>query len=199
MGQEINSLIIFVKNPELGKVKTRLAADVGNDRALEIYHALLDKTRKVALTIEATRYLFYSQFIDDRDDWQSSLFVKSLQKGDELGARMTNAFSAVLAKHPKAIIIGSDCPQIEKKIINYAFALLDTNDFVIGPALDGGYYLLGMKFPHSYLFQNMTWSVDTVFEETTRRILSRGHTFATLPTLSDIDYLEDWEKYGWDL
>lgn len=191
-----NALLIFIRNPELGKVKTRLAGDLGNEEALRIYNRLLEHTRKVAQSVPVERFLFYSNFVDQQDNWPVKDFRKALQPSGDLGDRMQQAFEQALASCDRAVIVGSDCPGLTQDILQTAFDQLDTHDFVIGPAMDGGYYLLGMKRLTPDLFQNMTWSTDQVFRETTDRMAARGGTYYQLPTLSDIDYAEDWEKYG---
>lgn len=191
-----NALLIFIRNPELGKVKTRLAGDLGNEEALRIYNRLLEHTRKVAQSVPVERFLFYSNFVDQQDNWPVKDFRKALQPSGDLGDRMQQAFEQALASCERAVIVGSDCPGLTQDILQTAFDQLGTHDFVIGPAMDGGYYLLGMKRLTPDLFQNMTWSTDQVFRETTDRMAARGGTYYQLPTLSDIDYAEDWEKYG---
>jgi len=199
MSKEANALLIFIKNPEKGKVKTRLARTVGDEQALRIYYVLLGHTRKVALAVSAHRFLFYSQFIDAEDAWPSKNFQKRVQEGSDLGVRMDHAFTTVLDAHSKAVIIGSDCASLRSEIVERAFSELDRHDFVMGPATDGGYYLLGMKAPAPYVFSNMEWSVKTVASETLRRIKEHGQSCFLLPELSDIDHAEDWQKYGWEL
>ena len=194
-----NALITFIKNPIRGQVKTRLAADVGDEKALRIYLALMDHTRKVAQQVHANRYLFYDQYIDTADSWSSLLFQKHLQSDGDLGARMENAFSLALQQHQKVMVIGSDCAQLTPDIISHAFESLNNHDVVIGPALDGGYYLIGMKRLYPFLFQDMPWSSDTVFTETQRRIKQHNLSWDKGPTLSDIDYATDWETYGWTI
>ena len=194
-----STLIIFIRNPELGKVKTRLARDVGAEKALAIYKALLRHTRETAMQVQARRLLFYSQDIHENDDWPSTHFDKRLQSGGDLGERMQHAFATALAATDKAIIVGSDIAQINAEIIKKAFAALDEADFAIGPALDGGYYLLGMKQATPELFQNMPWSTDQVCTVTQQRIRQLGKTYRLVAPLSDIDYASDWEQYGWEL
>ncbi len=193
------ALIIFVRNPEKGKVKTRLAKSLGEDKALAIYKALLAKTRTVAQEVEALRLLFYSVQVHTQDDWPVSKFVKLQQRGDDLGARMQHAFEVALERATSAIIVGSDIAQIDTPIIEHAFASLSQKDYVIGPAMDGGYYLLGMKKSSPFLFRDMPWSTERVAQITKDRILASGGTLGYAPTLSDIDYAEDWKKYGWKL
>lgn len=190
------ALLIFIRNPELGKVKTRLAQDLGAPEALRIYNRLLAHTRRIAQAVDAQSYLFYSDFIDQADDWANDHFNKQLQPQGDLGDRMLRAFGMVLEQHDAAVIVGSDCPGLNADILQTAFAQLEKNDFVIGPAIDGGYYLLGMRRLSPSLFLDMIWSTDQVFKETTNRMERAGATYYVLPTLSDIDYAEDWEKYG---
>ncbi len=193
------ALIIFVRNPEKGKVKTRLAKTLGEDKALAIYKALLARTRTVAGGVDALRLLFYSVQVRTNDDWPAGTFEKHQQQGNDLGERMAHAFEVALQRAEAAIIVGSDIAQIDTSIIERAFAALSSHDYVIGPAIDGGYYLLGMKRHSPELFQDMEWSTDQVGKITQERILENGGTLGFAPTLSDIDYAEDWEKYGWEI
>lgn len=189
------ALLIFIKNPLKGKIKTRLAKTVGDDKALEIYQQLTKHTRQVAQDVEAHRFLFYSHFIDHQDDWPPIHFSKHLQQGHDLGQRMEQAFSIGLEQVDKAVIIGSDCASLSPAIIERAFHQLDDYPFVIGPAFDGGYYLLGMNQFSPSLFEDMTWSTDSVFSETIKRIEALGQPFYQLETLSDIDTEEDWNRF----
>ncbi len=192
-----DALIIFVRNPELGKVKTRLAAGVGDEAALDIYIKLLTHTRKVALSVDAHRYLFYHEWINDGDDWSSADFQKHLQVDADLGEKMKTAFAKALSENDKVLIIGSDCPQLKTIHLTTALDALDNHDVVIGPSLDGGYYLLGMKQLHDQLFDDVQWSTDQVYSETIRRCDKGGLRHHSLEPLSDVDYVEDWEQYGW--
>lgn len=194
----MNAIIIFIKNPELGKVKTRLAETLGNQKALDIYNSLLDYTRTVASLFNAKRFLFYSSEIHN-DNWSTDLFDKKLQSGDNLGERMYNAFEEVLKANSKAVIVGSDCPKLSPMILSDAFKALDDNDVVIGPSLDGGYYLLGMNSLHATLFQDINWSTDQVLPRTLDKINADGLKYKLLTALSDVDYEEDWLQYGWQL
>lgn len=195
----MNALIIFIKNPEKGKVKTRLAATVGDDQALRIYLELLRHTRHTASQTKASRFLYYSQHINEQDDWPNTGFHKRLQSGENLGRKMANAFREVLQHHSKAVIIGSDCASLNTAIVEEAFQLLDQYDFVMGPAMDGGYYLLGMRQFQAEVFEDIAWSTDQVGSDTLLKIDQLGKSYSLLPLLSDIDYEEDWEKYGWDI
>lgn len=196
--KNMNHLLIFIKNPIKGRAKTRLAATVGDDEALRIYLELLKHTRNIATEIDAHRNLFYSHFINENDEWNNPDFDKQLQIEGDLGKKMAAGFQTAFEKGAtKVVIVGSDCATLTKEIIDSAFAKLETNDFVIGPAVDGGYYLLGMKAFTPEVFQNIAWSTEAVFPQTINFIKNKNKTYALLPTLSDIDYEEDWVKYGW--
>lgn len=186
-------LIIFVKNPEKGKVKTRLAQTIGDDKALEAYLFMLAHTRRVALDAGSRNFLFYTEFVDEADDWPGDRFEKSLQIKGDLGSKMKDAFARVLATEgvDRAVIIGSDCLDLRVHHVQAAFSALDDHDFVIGPALDGGYYLLGMKKLHSEVFRNKTWSTESVLPDTLADIKALGASVHLLEALSDVDYEED--------
>ncbi len=183
-----NGLLIFVKNPVEGKVKTRLAKTIGDQNALLIYHALLNHTQTIASEISVSRYLFYDEKIEINDDWLNDLYTKNQQVNGDLGKRMSAAFEHVFSKGvSKAIIIGSDCIELTTEIINKAFELLENNDVVIGPALDGGYYLLGMKTLHNCIFENKSWSTDLLIAETLESLKKENLSVQLMSKLSDID------------
>ena len=189
------ALIIFIKNPEKGKVKTRIAKSSDDTTALAIYHKLLDSTRRTTVMVDAKKYLYYSDFIDKEDSWSPTVYLKMLQRGGDLGEKMMDAFIEVLSYHGKAVIIGSDCIYLTKEIIEEAFEALDHNDVVVGPAQDGGYYLLGMKQTHLDLFINIPWSSGRELEKTLNKIKGKNLRYQLLETLNDIDHIEDWEEY----
>lgn len=194
------TLIIFIKNPELGKAKTRLAQSVGPERALQIYEALLGHTRQLTQAVPAHRMLFYSSFVDTQDDWSAVDFDKHLQANGELGWRMEKAFHLAFEQQGgPVLIVGSDCAQLTAAIIQQGIDALETHDFVIGPAEDGGYYLLGMRSFQPAVFHGIQWSTAEVFSQTKDIIDEHGWTISLLPILSDIDYEEDWKKHGWEI
>lgn len=193
------ALIIFVKNPELGKVKTRIARTAGDEKALRIYLELMKHTRQIALESSVDLLLFYSQEINTKDDWSNEQFTKHLQVETDLGGRMKAAFQKAFEDHDKVVIIGSDCASLNAEIIKNAFTALEDNSFVIGPTFDGGYYLLGMKQFEPSVFDDIQWSTDEVFPKTIERIQTLNAAYHLAPQLSDIDFEEDWEKYGWAL
>ena len=192
-----NLLILFVRNPELGKVKTRLAASVGPEVALEIYLHLLQHTRSVTQHLAVDKVVYYSDKVEVQDMWPGGQYQKKLQSEGDLGQKMAAAFSdAFAAGYTSVVIIGSDCQQLTPEIIEKAFKELQTHEVVIGPALDGGYYLLGMNHLHPELFENKRWSTEHVFPDTLYDIerLHLSHTL--LPSLQDVDHLEDLDDPG---
>ena len=189
------AIIIFIKNPIKGNVKTRLAKDLGDDGAMKVYKKLLTHTREVVEQVESTRFLFYKDEILD-DDWNSSLFEKRVQADGDLGNKMKQAFQEVFNQgFTKVLIIGSDCPAISKEIIDEAFYQLESNNVVLGPANDGGYYLMGMNTLHDSIFDLKAWSTDQVLSETVSRILQSNLSFSLIQELVDIDTLDDLKNY----
>lgn len=189
-------LLIFIKNPRLGHVKTRLARTMGDEAALKTYQILLEKTRQAALGAPLQRLLFYSEQIDPTDAWDGSAFEKRVQTEGDLGARMQHAFEQAFELGAKKVaIIGSDCPELTPAILQSAFDLLDQHDFVLGPTPDGGYYLLGMKQMESAVFQDIAWSTEHVLSQTVAAIAAHQKTHVLLPVLSDIDTEADWRGY----
>jgi uncharacterized protein len=190
------ALIIFIKNPEKGKVKTRLAATMGEDLALDIYRQLLAQTYSLSIQTDASVFIFYSDEIPANDEWVDKVFDKSLQQGSDLGERMHHAFTEVSKKgFHHIVIIGSDCPQLDQEILEDAFKKLQEFDVVIGPARDGGYYLLGMKNICRELFNGKSWSSNILLEETLEECHQKGLTHYLLTELSDIDHETDWEEH----
>lgn len=188
-----NLIITFTRNPELGKVKTRLAKGIGETSALEIYKFLLEHTKNVLSKLDCDKAVYYSVKIRENDIWDSEVFSKHQQFGDDLGARMQNAFDNGFKKgYEKIIIVGSDLYDLNTEIINQAFKKLDTNDNVIGPAEDGGYYLLGMKTLNPSVFDIENWGTETVYKQTVSKLTS---SLYVLETLNDIDYVEDLKPY----
>ncbi|WP_237276712.1 TIGR04282 family arsenosugar biosynthesis glycosyltransferase [Tenacibaculum ovolyticum] len=188
-------LLIFTRNPELGKAKTRLAKTVGDETALTIYKFLLDKTKEVTANLRCDKAVYYSVKIRDNDIWNKKSYQKHLQKGENLGIRMQNAFQDSFDKnYDKVLIIGSDLYDLTPAIIENAFEKLNTNDVVIGPADDGGYYLLGMKKMHAAVFKNKEWGTATVRRDTLKDL--QKVTVHLLEELNDIDVFEDIENHS---
>lgn len=186
------ALIIFTKNPELGKCKTRLAETIGNNAALEVYKHLLQHTATVTEQIQADKFAFYSEGITKNDIWNDRIFRKKVQHGNDLGEKMKHAFNELFqAGYEKVVIIGSDLLDLETKQINKAFQALDTTKCVLGPAQDGGYYLLGLTKMLPFIFENKPWSTSRLWTETLNDLKENSVAFTTLETLNDIDTFED--------
>jgi len=186
------ALIIFIKNAVAGKVKTRLAKSIGNHAALKVYKNLLDITRSASSLVNANRYLYYSEKIEAHDNWSIALFEKKLQLGKDLGERMKNAFQESFdLENNKVVIVGSDCPKISAELIEEAFEKLEQHAIVIGPAKDGGYYLLGMNKPFPWLFENKEWSTENLLKQTIKSIENNKLSYCLLEELFDVDTIED--------
>lgn len=183
-------LLIFTKNPIPGKCKTRLAKDVGDEIALDIYRFLLHHTESVSRQVKADRWVYYSDAIVEDDLWDGHYYTKMLQKGADLGSKMHHAFEDGFGQgYQKIVIIGSDLYDLKSDDIDAAFEALNTNDIVLGPAEDGGYYLLGMKKPHPTIFADKEWGTNTVLETTLDSL--QGEKWVLLDVKNDIDTLED--------
>ncbi len=185
-----NLLIIFTRNPELGKCKTRLAATVGDHAALEIYKFLLEHTVTITKDLDVTKEIHYSIKIREHDMWESKIYNKKTQFGDDLGQRMENAFKEGFANgYENIVIIGSDIYDLTQTDLENAFQALQSYEYVIGPAQDGGYYLFGMKFLNSQVFKNKTWGTETVLQDTLNDL--QKNDIQLLEERNDVDYYED--------
>ncbi len=186
------TLIIFAKNPALGHTKTRIGKKLGDEVALAIYYKLINRAQKVTKDLNCSKVVYYSDFIDTEDTWDNGLYIKKKQKSTDLGSRMAHAFEQEINQGAgKVILVGTDIYDLTSEIIEEAFTKLDDYDVVIGPAKDGGYYLIGMKQPNPKIFELEKWSTSTVFHETIKLIESEGTTWTKVTELNDIDESED--------
>lgn len=189
-----NLVLIFTRNPELGKCKTRLAKTIGDVNALTIYEILLQHTANVIEKVTCDKAVYYSVKVRSNDLWDDAIYQKHQQQGADLGERMHNAFMVSFEQgYDKVIIVGSDLYDLEPHHIQDAFIQLDTNDAVIGPAEDGGYYLLGMTTLLPNIFENKDWGTKTVRRDTLNDL--RNKSVFQLEELNDIDLYEDLKKY----
>ncbi len=185
-----NLLLIFTRNPELGKCKTRLAASVGDKTALAIYIFLLEHTVSVTHSLNLTKEVYYSKIIQEDDLWDPGVYQKKIQQGEDLGERMANAFKAGFkAGYKRIAIIGSDLYDLSSEDLEEAFKMLQVTDFVLGPASDGGYYLLGMNHFIPDIFINKNWGSSSVLEDTLADLKNKN--VYLLETKNDVDVLED--------
>lgn len=190
---------LFVRVPVPGRVKTRLAADLGAERACRLYRAMVTDVLSAIAASGLPMYLFY----DSSDShplpqaWQDAACQVVAQQGDGLGERMAAAFQHCLAEHTRVILVGSDIPGLDAQVLLTAAQTLQTFDAVIAPVVDGGYCLLGLQ-PSSYhpdLFQNIPWSTDQVLPATLAAIKKNRLEAWVLAPLQDIDTLADLRDY----
>lgn len=186
-------LLVFAKNPTLGKVKTRLAKSIGKEKALKIYKALLKKTASVLEALEVDIHLYYSDYIEKDDCFSTVATQKKTQNGEQLGERMSNAFRESLISYDKVVIIGTDLWTLEIQDIKNAFKALEHNAAVIGPSADGGYYLLGLTEVMPQIFLNKQWGTSSVLPNTLGDLKSVKHHL--LPEKNDIDTFSDLEEH----
>ena len=198
------SLIIFARFPSPGKVKTRLAKDLGDEPAAEFYklcaeHVFSESTK---LSERVQRYLFYSDADDSEEmkHWVGTQFNFLAQVGRDIGGRLEHAFGTVFEHGAeKAIALATDVPGLNAAIIEEAFQALRFSDVVLGPCLDGGYYLIGMKRLHRELFTDIPWSTNQVLNKTLQAVRNLGLTVRLLPALQDIDTEDDLRHWREDV
>jgi uncharacterized protein len=188
------ALVIFGREPRPGKVKTRLGKQIGSGPACDVYKDLLKTTIEACSSIDADRFLYLPK--GDRVAVAHGSFSIRAQTGDNLGARMDHAFRECFANgHQHIVLVGSDCPYLSPSILRGAFSALDDNETVFGPAVDGGYYLVGQRAPARNLFSDIVWSSTDVFRQTMSRLKENGWSHSLLATLEDIDDLDSFERY----
>jgi rSAM/selenodomain-associated transferase 1 len=178
------ALLLFVRNPEPGRVKTRLAAGIGDERALAVYRHLMAHVRDVALAVDADRFVFYSDHVERGDAFDDRAFRKYVQCSGDLGARMEFAFSIPfkMGGYKRVQIVGSDLPGLTPELVERGFEALASHDATLGPA--------------AALFRDKAWSTATVLEETRAQIDADGGRVFLLPELRDVDTEEDWIAAG---
>jgi len=187
---------ILAKYPRAGKVKTRLAKKIGGEGAATIYKIVAERVfRNTSSDGDADfeRIIFYSPSKAKGlfESWMPGEKLTS-QRGRDIGDIMRNALKDLFDfGASKAVITGVDIPDLDRAIIGDAFLRLDNADVVIGPADDGGYYLIGMSAEYPEIFQGISWSTGKVFDETVRVIERIGLSYSTVRTLSDVDRIED--------
>jgi len=191
-----NVLNIFVKYPEPGFVKTRLAKDIGKDEAVSLYRLFVEAILARTENISFRRIIFCypSEKRQEIMDWLMPKIPLEFysQKGDTLGERLSNAFAHSFKKGARRVItIGTDSPTIDKKVILEAFKELETKQCVIGPALDGGYYLIGLSSFHKEIFMDIDWSTSSVLKQTQDRLNRLELEFTLLDREIDVDSFKD--------
>ncbi len=203
---DILGIGLMARAAEVGKVKTRLAASIGDAKATAVYRDLLSNISSEL--IGATKQLCGSRvefcwFADPaesipqlREDYKGFESFAPQVSGD-LGVRMQQALETLLGQFGFAALIGADIPDISAKHINATLAALEETDVVLGPTFDGGYYLIGMKRVHHELFTGIPWSSTNTFEETISACEDANLSYHLLETLSDLDVVADFEHIKW--
>jgi uncharacterized protein len=195
-------VVLFIKSPEKGLVKSRLAKDINEDTALALYkHFVLDLLKTLETGMYPLKICFYPPDAFEKvSAWLGVKYSYIPQHGEDLGERMKNAFLEMFSQgFTRVLLLGSDIPDLTRSIIDKAFEL-GHYDAVIGPSFDGGYYLIGLKrntFSPA-IFENMSWGTDRVFRETMVLFRKKRYTVHILPEKRDIDRIEDLHAFAKD-
>lgn len=192
-------LIIFMKYPEPGLVKTRLAKDIGKEKAAWLYRLFVETILNQTNDTSFTRILFYCPKEKKKEfkNWIGNGLLMQHQRGHNLGQRLSNAFKFAFKNKAKRVIaIGTDSPTLDNNIIRKAFKKLKDFPCVLGPSLDGGYYLIGLSRLYLEIFKGIPWGKDDVFRKTQYKIRKLGLKFCLLEPHPDIDTLNDLHRIG---
>jgi uncharacterized protein len=193
----LDRLIIFLRAPRTGTVKTRLAATIGASAALEAYKMMVEALLRRIESCPGVELRYTPDAAADEIRlWLQLTWQSRPQGSGDLGARMDRAFVETFAAGAQRVaIIGSDCPSVDLQDIDAAWAGLSQNDLVLGPAGDGGYWLIALRQPQPSLFQNMEWSTSSVLAETLVRAQKAGLRYSLLRQLADVDTESDWLEF----
>jgi rSAM/selenodomain-associated transferase 1 len=196
------ALIVFVKEPRPGEVKTRLGQAIGMERAAEIYRACAEEVLDVARELARRDVHVTVSYAPGSDPerirrWVNDpLFHLAVQEGASLGDRMRTALARAMEHGAaKVLLVGSDVPELDEPLFDQAWDQLERNDLVLGPSPDGGYYLSGMRPPLKDLFAGILWSSAGVYEATRAAAAVQGLSVGVLPVRADIDWEEDFRAY----
>jgi uncharacterized protein len=193
------ALLVFVRAPRRGGVKTRLAAEIGEAAALRVYRRLAEHTMREARGSGAAVRVHVTPdaAVGEAAAWLGPADAYLPQREGTLGERLSRAFrSAFAAGHGPVVVVGSDLPGLTARLLQGALRSLDRSPAVLGPAADGGYYLLGLRAPCPHAFEDIPWSTSGVLRATLQRLESAGIPPALLPTLRDVDRADDLPA-GW--
>ena len=193
-------VLYFVKYPEPGKVKTRLAKSIGNEAAALAYRGLAESGFSTLKELSPSEFKITVMFDPPEKErevreWLAGASDYKPQNGNDLGERLTHAFKSAFGEDACAVAaLGSDTLGLKKEMIEKAFDNLQYYDAVIGPAKDGGYYLIGCKEIYESLFENIPWSTPGVLKATLGWIREEGLSHSLLPELEDLDELKISDK-----
>ncbi|WP_448699140.1 TIGR04282 family arsenosugar biosynthesis glycosyltransferase [Mucilaginibacter sp. AW1-3] len=186
------AIIIFIKNPDLGRVKKRLAQSIGDDHALGIYKGMLEHTQTITRALNTDKYLFYDRAKDMNDNWPNDIYHKEVQSGQYMVNRIQNALKKIFARgYEHVVIIGSDCLELDERVIRLAFRQLEHFDTVLGPTKDGGFYLLGMNNYDPEILKVPAWGTSSLVAGVTKAIHHLHKTYFTLSELTGIVTADD--------
>ncbi len=190
-----SALVVFLKHPQPGAVKTRLAAAIGPDAAAGLYRALVEHVLEATTPMpgDYERLVFFDppESLPEMRDRLPGVRLMA-QSGHDLGARLADAFGRAFARGARRVaIVGTDAPGVSRATVREALSALDAADVVIGPADDGGYYLIALRAPRPELFAGIRWSTPSVREQTLARAAAAGLSVRELKHLRDVDTLED--------
>ena len=194
-----SAVIIFMKLPVPGKVKTRLAKSIGDELACQAYQFLLKQTLvnipsgpDLIVTFEPAEA---RESVKGLCEQYNSIRHFIPQPNGGLGERLESIFKKVFELgYQKVLAIGTDCPTLSRDVFQSAFNSLEENSIVLGPSNDGGYYLIGIKTMFSFLFRDMSWSTEKLYHETLLKIKENNETFHELIQMNDIDEIDDLKK-----
>ena len=188
---------MFVKAPRPGLAKTRIAQTAGQTRAAAIHRELVDAILNGIGALSAVELRFTPDDAEaEIQAWVRDNWLAKPQGSGDLGARLARAFDESFASGAeRVVIIGSDCPEVRPSDVRSAWTGLKTHDVVVGPAIDGGYWLIGLRASQPALFEGITWSSDQVLGQTLQRARSLGLRIQLLRILGDIDTEADWNAY----
>jgi len=197
---DTSSVLLFVKSLERGKVKSRLAARLGEELTLDLYRSFVLDTVEALTSADASLRIYYypADSGENVANWIGKGFVFAPQRGEDLGERMRNAFADSFSEGlERALLIGSDIPDLNIAVIGDAFSSLENSDAVVGPASDGGYYLIGFR-KSSFLpevFHGINWGSNSVFRETMKLLSVSGYHVRVLDERHDIDTIDDLRAF----
>ncbi|MDH3360574.1 MAG: TIGR04282 family arsenosugar biosynthesis glycosyltransferase [Desulfobulbaceae bacterium] len=200
----VERLILFTRYPMPGVTKTRLIPALGKEGAADLQRRMTEAVATQAEIVGVTRQLHFEICYDGGDPEQVKQWLAAVapsgrcrpQEGDDLGQRMQLAFAQAFADGSQRVVLfGCDCPAMSSGIMNQAFEALHDHDMVIGPAVDGGYYLLGLAAPQPFLFNDMEWGDEAVMARTLERAEAAGLRFFLLESLVDVDRPEDLSHF----
>lgn len=197
--QRRRTIVVFARAPDLGQVKTRLAAEVGEREALAIYMWLAENTVRVVASLPHCDCIIAytpTDAVVRMRDWLGSRFSYEAQCDGDLGARMTHAFNRRFEENAeRVLLIGTDAPAVDRGVLEEGFAALGHNDVVFGPALDGGYYVIGLRAPQTVLFESVSWSQTDTLSRSIAAARRARLSLHLLPQRFDIDTGSDWHRW----